>query len=130
MDKLTLSEQGLALMAQNNGLDKAIKPLVKEIHLFDTYVAGTSHLQDKTVLQDLKPGDRLTMRRENNKFDDKAILLLTGEGHKVGYVPEQDNVIFSRLLDAGKMLTATINKIRDCSEDYKLIHIGIYLVDF
>lgn len=130
MDDLIVSQQGLAAMAQNNGLEQAIKPLVREVHLFDTYIAGVSYLDDKTVLQRLKIGDKLVMKREENKFDDKAILLLTHEGQKIGYVPEKDNVIFSRLMDAGKMLIASIKNIRAYSTDYQLISIGIYLVDF
>ena len=107
-----------------------IKPLTKEIHLFDTYVAGVSFLKDKTVLQEISSGDRLTLRREDNKFDDKAILVLTADGKKVGYVPEKDNIIFSRLMDAGKLIVAYITDIKIRSIDYQQISIGIYLVDF
>ena len=131
MGELTVSDKaGLVSVAANQGLDTMIKPLVKEIHLFDTYVAGTSFLKDKSVLDDIKPGDKLTLRREDNKFDSKAILVLTGDGKKLGYVPEKDNIIFSRLMDAGKMLSATISEIRERGGDFRQISIGIYLVDF
>ena len=117
-------------LTQNGGLDNVIKPLTKEIHLFDTYVAGVSYLKDKTVLQEIKIKDRLTLQREDNKFDDKAILILTSDGKKLGYVPEKDNAIFSRLMDAGKLLVAYISSIHKKSIDYQQISIGIYLVDF
>lgn len=131
MGELTISDKaGLVSVAANQGFDTMIKPLVKEIHLFDTYVAGTSFLKDKSVLDDIKPGDKLTLRREDNKFDSKAILVLTGDGKKLGYVPEKDNVIFSRLMDAGKMLSAAIREIRERGGDFRQISIGIYLVDF
>ncbi len=131
MGELTVSDKaGLVSVAANQGLDTMIKPLVKEIHLFDTYVAGTSFLKDKSVLDDIKPGDKLTLRREDNKFDSKAILVLTGDGKKLGYIPEKDNGIFSRLMDAGKMLSAAISEIRERGGDFRQISIGIYLVDF
>ncbi len=117
-------------LTQNGGLDHVIKPLTKEIHLFDTYVAGVSYLKDKSVLQEIKIKDRLTLQREDNKFDDKAILILTSDGKKLGYVPEKDNAIFSRLMDAGKLLVAYISSIHKKSIDYQQISIGIYLVDF
>ncbi len=133
MDKrteLTIHKTEAIALTQNGGLDKVLKPLIKEIHLFDTYVAGVSYLKDKTVLEDIKIKDRLTLQREDNKFDDKAILVLTADGKKLGYVPEKDNIIFSRLMDAGKMLVAYITDIKKRSIDYQQISIGIYLVDF
>ena len=127
---LTIHKSEAVVLTQNGGLDKVIKPLTKEIHLFDTYVAGVSYLKDKTVLQEIKIKDRLTLQREDNKFDDKAIVVLTSDGKKLGYVPEKDNIIFSRLMDAGKMLVAYIIEIKKRSIDYQQISIGIYLVDF
>lgn len=107
-----------------------LKPLTKEIHLFDTFVAGTSHLSDKSVLDEVKPGDSLTLLRENNKFDEKAVLIKTKDGKKLGYIPEKDNIIFSRLMDAGKMLSAKITEVSKKNEDWAKIAIGIYLIDF
>ena len=127
---LTIHKSDAVALTQNGGLDKVIKPLIKEIHLFDTYIAGVSYLKDKTVLQEIKIKDRLTLQREDNKFDDKAILILTSDGKKLGYVPEKDNIIFSRLMDAGKLLVAYITEIKKKSIDYQQISIGIYLADF
>lgn len=130
LNKITIQQQELTALTQNGGLDSVLKPLTKEIYLFDTYVAGVSYLNDKSVLQEIKKGDRLTLRREDNKFDSKAILILTNTGKKVGYVPERDNVVFSRLMDAGKLLVAYITEIKKRSIDYHQISIGIYMVDF
>ena len=130
LNKITIQQQELTALTQNGGLVSVLKPLTKEIYLFDTYVAGVSYLNDKSVLQEIKKGDRLTLRREDNKFDSKAILILTNTGKKVGYVPERDNVVFSRLMDAGKLLVAYITEIKKRSIDYHQISIGIYLVDF
>lgn len=130
MDELMIKKSEIVALTQNGGLDQVIKPLTKEIHLFDTYVAGVSYLKDKSVLQEIQIKDRLTLQREDNKFDDKAILILTSSGKKLGYVPEKDNAIFSRLMDAGKLLVAYISNIHKKSIDYQQISIGIYLVDF
>ena len=69
------------------------------------------------------------LQREDNKCDNKAILILTNEMKKIGYVPERDNVVFSRLMDAGKLLKAKITKIED-RKSFTRISIAIYLVDF
>ena len=55
--------------------------------------------------------------------------MLNGEKQKLGYVPEKDNIIFSRLMDAGKLLTAQVKKIEQ-KGGFRQISIGIYLIDF
>lgn len=128
--ELTKTETGsLVTTIDKNGIGEMLKPLIQEIHLFDSYVAGTTHLKDKAVLKEIKTGDRLNLMREDNKYDDKAILILTDSGKKLGYVPEKDNIIFARLMDAGKKLTAKITKIEQ-KGTFTQISIGIYLVDF
>lgn len=106
-----------------------IKPLTNEIHLFDTYIAGTSHIEDQSVFDRVKINDKLILKREDNVFDSKAILVLNEDKVKLGYIPEVDNIIFSKLMDAGKLLIAKVKTIKKLGNYYK-ISIGIYMVDF
>ncbi|MCR5608133.1 MAG: HIRAN domain-containing protein [Lachnospiraceae bacterium] len=128
-NELTNYDKNVVSVVGKNDLGDIIKPLMNEIHLFDSYVAGTSHLEDKSVLDNLKIGDMLSLRREDNKFDDNAILILDDKNNKIGYVPQKDNIIFARLLDAGKLLKAKITGIEK-KGSFSLISVGIYLVDF
>ncbi len=114
---------------QQQGIGELLKPLIQEIHLFDSFVAGTTHLKDASVLEEINVGDKLTLIREDKKFDSNAVMILPEGGKKVGYVPEKDNIIFARLMDAGKLLAARITKINKRGSFYQ-ISIGIYLVDF
>ncbi len=122
-------EQSAVAAIEGHELGDIIKPLIKEIHLFDSYVAGTTHLEDKSVLEAIKVGDTLTLQREDNKFDSNAILILNGDKKKLGYVPEKDNIVFARLMDAGKLLKAKITDIKQ-KGSFTQISVGIYLVDF
>lgn len=122
------SENAIALASQYD-ISELLKPLKQEIHLFDTFVAGTMHLTDDTPLKEMKEGDMLALRREQNKFDDNAILILDMKGRKIGYIPEKDNIIFARLMDAGKKLIAKVNSIHN-KGSFTQIRAGIYLVDF
>ena len=121
--------KGLIAGLGEKGLGDVIKPLSREIHLFDTYIAGTTHLKDPSVLDAVKVDDRLILQREDNKYDDKAILVLNEDKKKLGYVPEKDNIVFSRLMDAGKLLSAKIKRIENRGS-FRLISISIYLIDF
>lgn len=129
-DELTLQkQQELVKVLDQQGISEMLQPLIREIHLFDTYVAGTTHLEDPSVLQQIHVDDKLILQREDNRYDSKAILVLTEAKQKLGYIPEKDNLIFSRLMDAGKLLAASIRKIQQ-KGSFTQISIGIYLVDF
>lgn len=127
-NELTEHQQNLVSLVQGHELGDIIKPLIKEIHLFDSYIAGTTHLDDKSVLEKIAVGDMLSLQREDNKFDSNAILILNEEGKKLGYVPEKDNIVFARLMDAGKLLKAKISSITP-KGSFTQIGVGIYLVD-
>ena len=128
-NELTLTNENAVALMQEMNLGSIIKPLSKEILLFDSYIAGTSHVKDESVYDGLKEDDKLVLRREDNKFDSNAILVLNEKGKKLGYIPEKDNIVFARLMDAGKYLTARVDTY--IPEGYfKQIKIGIYLVDF
>lgn len=128
-NELTEKKENTVAVIEGHELSDIIKPLIKEIHLFDSYIAGTSHLNDQSVLEVIKVGDMLSLQREENKFDSNAILILYEGKRKLGYVPEKDNIIFARLMDAGKLLKAKISKIEQ-KGSFKQISVGIYLVDF
>jgi len=129
-NELTTNQTGeLVLAMEQHAIGDLLQPLIREIHLFDSFVAGTTHLSDPSVLEEIKVGDQLSLLRENNKFDSNAILILTADKKKLGYVPEKDNIIFARLLDAGKVLAAKIKGIEK-KGSFTKIAIGIYLVDF
>ena len=128
-NELTIKDTDLLATVTQTDLSDLIKPLVNEIHLFDSYVAGTTYLEDQNILDEIQIGDRLTLVREENKFDDKAIMIQTKDGRKLGYIPEKDNLIFARLMDAGKLLMAKINT-HDLKGTFHKIGIGIYLVDY
>lgn len=128
-NELDIKKENLVSLVGSHNLGEIIKPLVKEVHLFDSRVAGTTHLEDKSVLDTIQVGSVFSLQREDNEFDKNAILILSEDKRKVGYVPEKDNLIFARLMDAGKLLRAKVTET-EWRGKYMKISIGIYLVDF
>lgn len=128
-NELAIKGEDIVPIIEKGGIGSAIKPLIDEIHLFDTFVAGTSFLKDQSILQKLSVGDKLYLQREDSKFDSNAIQIFNESKEKIGYIPEKDNAVFARLMDAGKMLMARVSKI-DKKGSFMQITIGIYLVDF
>jgi hypothetical protein len=71
--------------------------------------------------------DKLEFFREpDNPYDPKAIVIKNANGVKIGYVPRADNVIFSRLMDAGKLLYARITS-KKIAGNWLNIAIKVYL---
>ena len=129
-NELTIGKQNMVSLVTDNPLGDLIKPLSHEILLFDSYIAGTTYIEDEVVFDEIKEGDKLVLKREpENRFDENAILVLDGKNRKLGYIPEKDNIVFSRLMDAGKYLMTKINYI-DPYGSLRKINISIYLVDF
>ena len=120
----------ISLLHQQNDALEIPKPFERDIFLFDTYIAGTSHIEGMKDLEPyLKVDDRLAFFREpDNHYDSKAIVIRNQDGVKVGYVPRKDNVIFSRLMDAGKLLFGKIIS-KELQGDWVKIKLGIYLHD-
>lgn len=129
-NKLTESAgNGLVSAIDGGQIGELIKPLINEIHLFDTFIAGTARIYDAEALAALNIDDRLSLVREESKFDSNAIVIRNEAGKKLGYVPEKDNVIFARLMDAGKLLIAKVKKIEK-KGSFLQITVGIFMVDF
>ena len=111
-----------------NGEISIPKPFEKDIFLFDTYVAGTTHIEGIEELElHLNVDDRLAFFREpDNRYDKQAIVIKTVDGVKIGYVPKQDNVIFARLMDAGKLLFGKITS-KEKKGSWVKIYIKVFL---
>lgn len=132
MSELIKSQQSglISLLHSNSGGLPIPKPFEKEIFLFDTHVAGTSFVEG---IIDLAPslhiGDRLNFFREpDNPYDDKAIVIRTQVGVKIGYIPRANNLIFARLMDAGKLLFGIITN-KELKTNWLKIEIKVDLQD-
>lgn len=118
----------ISLFHSTNGTLDMPKPFERDIFLFETFVAGTSYIEGIMELEPfLNIGDKLDFFREpDNKYDDKAIVIKTSDGVKIGYVPRVDNAVFSRLMDAGKLLFGKITAKKNV-KTWLEIQINIYL---
>ena len=87
------------------------KPFVRKVELLNCNIAGTTFLDLDEIEPELKKHQLLMLMREpKNENDDKAILILTEDGQKLGYVPKKKNEVLSNLMDAGKLLFGRLNE--------------------
>ena len=114
-----------------NGVSSIIKPLTKEIQIFDCFVSETYDTK-KSVISKLKKGDEISAKKdENNLFDDFAVALFNANGDKIGYIPELSSSIVTKFINAGKLIKAKIVDIDRAIEDNTpIIKIDVLLVDY
>lgn len=105
-----------------------IKPFQRDILLFDTHIAGTTHIEGMDELEKhIHIGDRLEFyRQQDNPYDANAIEIRNDMNVKLGYVPKADNIVFSRLMDAGKLLYGKVIS-KEILDNWVKIQIEIYL---
>jgi len=106
------------------------KPFEREIFLFDTYIAGTTHIENiKDLVLNFKENEVFHFLREpDNEYDKKAIIIKNINKEKIGYIPEVDNIVISRLMDAGKLIIGKLKKVKEKGQ-WQKIYIDIYLKD-
>lgn len=119
---------GLMELFHGHGGNIIPKPFEHDIFLFESHIAGTSFIEGIDELESsLNVEDRLDFFREpDNAHDEKAIVIKNTDGIKIGYVPKVDNIIFSRLMDAGKLLFGKIIH-KEMKGKWLKININIYL---
>jgi len=95
----------------HSDITQVVKP--QQTYLFTTIIAGTTHVTGiDDLVADLEYGSYLSFRRqEDNEYDKKAILVLDIDGRKLGYVPETENLILSRLMDGGQEAYGVVEDI-------------------
>ena len=105
------------------------KPFVQEVELLNCNIAGTTFLDLEDIEPKLKKHQLLVLKREpKNEYDGNAILILTEDGQKLGYVPQEKNEVLSNLMDAGKLLFGKLNE-KNWMDNWLKLDVQVYLRD-
>ena len=102
--ELAISDGGITALLHGSGSFDVQAAFSKDIYLVHQMIVGMRYQSGADELvQDLKPGSRVTFLREpDNEYDHRAVMAVDGRGRKIGYIPRNQNAIISALLDAGK----------------------------
>lgn len=129
MNLIKKKDGKLAIIPKGN-LPEVPSPYRHDVYLFSTYVAGTTHVKDIDLLvTSFLDNEEFTFYREpDNEHDSGAIVVKNKQNKKIGYIPKADNIIFARLMDAGKLLFGRLTGCEVKGKWHK-ISIDIYLRD-
>lgn len=128
MNELTVINQNVAKELGTNGVGNVIKPLQKETYLTDLFLYNVDECP-VTRLVKIKKGDELMLKHEETLCDKLNVSAYTADGIRVGDLSDLLNDVYARLLDAGKILKATVARC-GFSPENNFVKISISLVDF
>ncbi len=82
----------------------------RRLTIQESAVAGFQYHEGPVLIDRLAPGQPIELVREaDNRFDARAVRL-DWHGHKIGYLPRNENAAVAQMLDRGERLTATISQ--------------------
>lgn len=98
-----------------------------EILVQTSLTAGLRHHEAKAVWERLAKGDELTLVREPDNPHDANAVRVEWQGHKLGYLPAQDNTAVARQLDRGNPLRARVVSLGKYRNHRLKLQLEIYL---
>ena len=107
-------------------------PFQNQVYLLECHLAGTTHIEgiaEKT--KGLNVGSRVKLQRDpKNEHDKQAIGVFIEKDVRIGWVPQHDNEVISRLMDAGKFLYGQVEEIGSVTKTgYLELYFKVYLCD-
>jgi hypothetical protein len=105
-------------------------PFITEIQLIKCYIAGTTFREDIAEIEpELQKNDLLVFKREpDNEHDKLAIAIYDKRERRIGYIPQKNNEILARLMDAGKIVFGKIEN-KKWQDDWLKIKIRVFMRD-
>jgi len=96
-------------------------------HFSDFHIAGFTYYDGVDVFNDLKIGTKLFLKKEpKNPYDPKAVAVYY-QKTKLGYVPQAQNEVLSKLLNLGypDMFEVKINQISPDSHPERQVRVVV-----
>jgi hypothetical protein len=98
----------------------------KQIKIYDNYIKGTAHYHYKNLIDKIKEGDSVLLKRDiTNHYDSFAVEVFYAE-QKIGYLAAYENIVIANLLEQGVELKAFVSKILKTGNIYKDIAIEVF----
>jgi len=124
--QLTVGVLGTMLLRQVAEGEAASKEPDRAMPLCLCPVAGFQHHQSRAFLVRIKPGHKLTLRREpKNPHDQRAIAVYTDGGEKLGYLPRRLNEIPASLMDSGRQVVAEVLEVNRLAQPWEAVEIQV-----
>jgi len=90
-------------------------------------LAGFQYYSGKQLWDDMKVSDTLTLTREPDNTHDANAVIVSWNGHRLGYVPRRENSDVARQMDRGAPVKARIVRLTQARNPWQRIEFEIYV---
>ena len=98
------------------------------VFLKSFHVAGFSYYQGSFVYGDLSIGSKIEIVPDNGNIHDEHAVELRYKGHKIGYVPKNENYEISTIIKAGyDIFTGVIQQLSPHEHPEQQVRVGIFI---
>ena len=100
-------------------------------NLSSFHIAGFQYWDGATVLDQLKPGTKLTLVPETDNPYDPAAVAVRFDGVKLGYVPADHNELISTMLffGHGDAFECRVQQVAPERSPWHQVRVGLYVTD-
>ena len=90
-------------------------------------LAGFQFYDGKTLWDEMKAGDALTLVREPDNAYDANAVRVEWNGNRLGYIPRRENADVARQMDRGAAVKARILKLTQARNAWQRIAFEVYV---
>jgi hypothetical protein len=90
-------------------------------------LAGFQFYEGKTLWDEMKAGDVLTLVREHDNAHDANAVRVEWNGNRLGYIPRRENADVARQMDRGAPVKARIVKLTQARNPWQRIAFEVYV---
>ena len=119
----TLTLSLLLALAPSLARAEEVKVLVQSSPL-----AGSQYYALSSVWGDIRPGDKLLLKREPENRHDANAIRVEWNGHQLGYVPRAENRALAAAMDRGEKVEARVAKLKQHRNPWQRVEFEVYVV--
>lgn len=98
----------------------------KQVKVYDNFVRGLTYYDFRKVRNELKVGDQLQLKREqDNKYDRFAIQVNFNE-FRLGYIATFENIVLANMMDLDVGLNAIVSQHTTSGNIYDVLAVEVY----
>jgi hypothetical protein len=91
-------------------------------------LAGSQYYALSAVWPDIRPGDKLLLKREPDNRHDANAIRVEWNGHRLGYVPRAENRALAAAMDRGERIEARVASLKKHRNPWQRVEFEVYVV--
>ena len=133
-NSVSVVNENLLAKVSKNGISSVLKPLTKEIQLFQCVLQFTES-DDPSIIKKLSISEKLSLKIDrDNVLDNSLVVALDSDGNRIGFIPYWVSPVPYNLINAGKLVIAKVlySNVLKLDDGFIVtsVKVEVILVDF